>query len=149
MQNLMGKDREGKFHPAKGKPSGSPKDEGVGLNAPITGSLDNYLELADKYTEGPDEMPANVKLRHPNRNVNKGEERRTEKNANKQTNKSKEATFNDDQVPTKSEEWPGILTKELFQELANYQASICVSIYMQTHRAGVEVNEQADNIAFK
>src|SRR5690606_35374718 len=25
----------------------------------------------------------------------------------------------------------------------------CVSIYMQTHRAGVEVNEQADNIAFK
>ncbi|HLT41716.1 MAG TPA: hypothetical protein VKZ95_03350 [Sphingobacteriaceae bacterium] len=145
----MEKDREGKFHPAKGKPSGSPKDEGVGLNAPITGSLDNYLELADKYTEGPDEMPANVKLRHPNRNVNKGEERRTEKNANKQTNKSKEATFNDDQVPTKSEEWPGILTKELFQELANYQASICVSIYMQTHRAGVEVNEQADNIAFK
>lgn len=145
----MGKDREGKFHPKKGKPSGTGREDGVGLNEPHTGSLENYLELADKYTEGADEMPANVKLRHPNRNVNKGEERKEDRISSKSSYKSKQDTFNDGLTTTVTEELPGILTKELFAELTKFQSSICVSVYMQTHRAGVEVNEQADNIAFK
>lgn len=141
----MGKDREGKFHPKKGKPSGNGKEEGVGLNPPHTGSHEEYIEMADKYTEGADEMPA-VAIRHPNRNVNKGEE---ERNSTRQSYKSKSETFSDDRSPAVPEELPGVLTKELFASLAGHKADICISAYIPTHRAGVEVNEQEDIIRFK
>jgi hypothetical protein len=144
----MGKDREGKFHPRKGKPSGSGTEEGVGLTPPNVGSVEQYIELADKYTEGPDEMPANVKVRHPNRNTNKGEEKK-EQPLNKSSYKSKNDTFADDRSPVAIEELPGVLTKELFSELANYRSESSISVYLPTHRAGVEVNENADNLAFK
>jgi hypothetical protein len=144
----MGKDREGNFHPRKGKPSGSGKEEGVGLTPPHTGSVEQYLDMADKYTEGADEMPANVKVRHPNRNVNKGEDRK-EQPLNKASYKSKNETFKDDRSPVVPEELPGVLTKEVFADLANYTSDHCISIYLPTHRAGVEVNENADNLAFK
>jgi hypothetical protein len=144
----MGKDREGKFHPRKGKPSGS-GNEGTGLDTPVTGSIENYLDLADKYTEGADEMPANVKVRHPNRNVNKGDEKKDDCPVNKSSYKSKEETFSDDRSPVVGEELPGVLTKELFTELANFSSDLCISAYLPTHKSGVEVNENADNIAFK
>jgi hypothetical protein len=54
-----------------------------------------------------------------------------------------------DQVSTRLQELPGILSKESFAELAAVKSTNCVSIYMQTHRTGVEVNEQADLTVFK
>jgi hypothetical protein len=145
----MGKDREGKFHPRKGKPSGSGKEDSAKLDTPVVGSIEQYIDLADKYTEGPDEMPANVKIRHPNRNVNKGEEKKSEKPVNKSSYKSKNDTFGDDQIKVNAEELPGILTKELFTDLASFTSEHSISVYMPTHTAGVEVNENADNISFK
>lgn len=70
----MGKDRNGKFIPTKGKPSGTGKDtvglkDAFAVNDPET---DNHI--ADKYTDNIDKATPNVYVRHPNRNVNKGDE---------------------------------------------------------------------------
>jgi len=70
----MGKDREGKFIPPKGKPSGSGKNTN-GLRDAFAGTDPETDEaLRDKYTDAPDEPSANVYVRHANRNVNKGED---------------------------------------------------------------------------
>lgn len=42
-----------------------------------------------------------------------------------------------------------IITSEEFIEIVNYKSSPCISIYLPTHRAGNEVNEKQDAIAFK
>ena len=144
----MGKDREGTYHPPKGKPSGSGKEEGVGLKPAMVGSEDQYLDMADKYTDGPDEMPANVRVRHPNRNVNKGEPRKEPKN-NNNTQKTRTDASGEERAPAVPEQLPGVLTREIFQDLANHEAEFCISIYLPTHRSGVEVNELQDNLAFK
>ena len=52
-------------------------------------------------------------------------------------------------VRSNVEELPGILTKDIFVELAGYNKAPCVSILMPTHKAGVEVNERVDVSAFK
>jgi len=147
----MAKDREGKFQPGKGKPSGSGKEEGVGLHSAIPHGLKQYLEIADKYTEGADEVAANVHIRHPNRNVNKGEDRFEEKkdNLSNKSNKSRNETFTEERATTIPVELPGILTKEILADLANYKSDFCASVYIATHPSGVEVNEQMDPIAFK
>lgn len=67
----MGKDREGKFIPPKGKPSGDGNPK-AGLKPVLNlDNLDERNEIADKYTEGPDEPAANIRVSKPNRNVNK------------------------------------------------------------------------------
>lgn len=40
----MGKDQNGVFHPANGKPSGANKEEGLGLQATSPEKLEEYLE---------------------------------------------------------------------------------------------------------
>jgi hypothetical protein len=55
----------------------------------------------------------------------------------------------EDRNGTRPQELPGVLSKELFAQLAEFKSRHCVSIYMQTHRTGVEVNEQADLTTFK
>lgn len=42
-----------------------------------------------------------------------------------------------------------VITKEEFTELMNYKGENCISIYIPTHRSGVEVNEKQDAIMFK
>jgi len=42
-----------------------------------------------------------------------------------------------------------LIPKEEFTELINYQGKNCISIYIPTHRSGVEVNEKQDAILFK
>src|SRR5687768_16325735 len=42
-----------------------------------------------------------------------------------------------------------ILSKSEFAELANFKSECSVSVYLPTHRSGVEVNEQQDLIVFK
>jgi hypothetical protein len=156
----MGKDREGKFHPAKGKPTGSGKENSVELHFKEDGALDQYLETAEKYTDGQEEMPANVRVRHPNRNVDKHVEYAEDGKPNKRFRKSSSAktsntssgsnTLNgSESVPTEGLELSGILTKPLFEELANHKADIYITAYLQTHAAGVEVNEKQDITAFK
>lgn len=55
----------------KGKPSGG-NDPVVGLRDVHVDQLDQEQEMAQKYTEGPDEEPAeNIYQRHPNRNLDK------------------------------------------------------------------------------
>jgi hypothetical protein len=42
-----------------------------------------------------------------------------------------------------------LIPKEEFKELINYNSNNCISIYIPTHRSGVEVNEKQDAIVFK
>ncbi len=144
----MGKDKSGKFHPGKGKPSGVNKEEGLGLHPTDPENLDQYIEMTDKYTVGTDELAPNVPLRHPNRNTSKGQAEYKEKQ-DTESDKEKNERFDEDHASTVAEELPGILSKELFAEIANYKAECCVSIYIPTHRAGVEINEHFDPIVYK
>jgi hypothetical protein len=67
----MGKDPNGKFIPPKGKPSGDGNSK-AGLK-PVNDweNLEEQLDKEDIYTDGPDMPAANVRVRHPNRNVDK------------------------------------------------------------------------------
>ncbi len=71
----MGKDREGSFHPKKGKPSGEGHKAG---NDAHTETIDKQIQLEEEYgindIEG--EVPG-VRTRHPNRNEDKSRERKT------------------------------------------------------------------------
>jgi hypothetical protein len=42
-----------------------------------------------------------------------------------------------------------MITKEAFKELLQFQNTACVSIYIPTHRSGMQVNEKQDGIVFK
>ena len=154
-KKYMGKDREGKFHPRKGKPSGSVKNEGTtGLKDINSNEIENYLEVAEKYTVGEEEPAPNVRIRHPNRNVDKREERVSEKKDNNNEKnpayKSKTEMFRSDRGDqTAAEELPAFLTKEQLNMLAGVKADPCISVYLETHQAGAEKNEQKDTIAFK
>lgn len=64
-------------------------------------------------------------------------------------------TDGDTYAPTRREieftaaELPGVLSKELFMELANHKSVHCISIYLGTHAAGEEINEHIDQIRLK
>src|SRR4051812_5980392 len=81
----MGKDREGNYHPPKGKPSGSGQGHMKEVNLKDENAIDDYLSTADKYTTGQDEEPDGIPIRHPNRNVNKN---RSDGNATKRQSSS-------------------------------------------------------------
>ncbi len=116
----MAKDREKPSKTDKGKPSGANKSE--------------------------PELPADLPVRHPNRNTSKGEDfSKTESTQNKSRNETYTEAFTN----TIPEELNGNLTKELFVALAGYDQPPCISILMPTHKAGMEVNEQVDLMAFK
>jgi len=127
----MGKDRSGKFHPAKGKPSGAGKGD-----------------TSSRYDGVSDDIPDNIPVRHPNRNTDKRHESfnnlQDAQDSRHDPHAAVEATSS-----VNAEELPHIPTRELLASLANYKAGTCISIYMATHEAGVEVNEQADRIKFK
>ncbi|MBV9962718.1 MAG: hypothetical protein JO072_10760 [Parafilimonas sp.] len=145
----MGKDREGVFHPGKGKPSGANKEEGLGIQPTDADHMDEYNEITEKYTESEDQLSSSVHLRHPNRNTSKGENSFKAKENNSESNKTIQQTITEEGTPVVPEELPGVLSKDLFKDLALYQSSCCISIFLQTHKAGVEVNERNDVISFK
>ncbi len=144
----MGKDREGVFHPKKGKPSDS-RDEGLGLRPTMSPEqLEQDLEMTDKYTRGDDQLAENVRVKHVNRNTNK--KRDLPKNpTDNPSDKAVNETFREDLTSTKPEELPAVLTKETLAELAAFEGSPCITIYIPTHQSGVQVNEQHDVITFK
>lgn len=144
----MGKDKEGKFPTAKGKPSGAgkQKDE-ITVN---TRTREQQAEIEEKYiTPDTDDVASNVRVRHPNRNVDKGAERKLPGNNKNSFNKSITETPTKNFATTQPEELPGNLSKELLEQLAAYESVCCISIYIPTHQSGVEVNEQVDIISFK
>lgn len=145
----MGKDENGMFHPGKGKPSGVNKEEGLGIQATEPEKMDEYLELTEKYTVAEDELDPSLPVRHPNRNTSKGRDVYKGKENTGQSDKTKNEAFNEERAKVVAEELPGIMTKEQFKELANYTAECCITIYLGTHAAGVEVNEHCDPINFK
>jgi hypothetical protein len=145
---IMGKEREGKFHPRKGKPSDSVQTESVGLKPISSGAYEENLDIAEKYTVGDDEPAPNLHLRHRNRNVDKREERKQEKSETKNT-KEKREKHTETEVILSAEEITLPLTKEKLSELANYQSSCCVSFFLPTHQAGAEVNAMTDQTYFK
>jgi len=148
-KQTMGKDQNGTFHPGKGKPSGVNKEEGLGFVSTPPEKLDEYLEMTEKYTIGEDELDPSVRMRHPNRNPSKNENNFKGKENTDESNKSLNQTFTEERTTVVPEELPGILTKEIFSELANYSADCTVSIFLGAHQAGVEVNEHVDPVNFK
>jgi len=148
-KQTMGKDDNGTFHPGKGKPSGVNKEEGLGFVSTPPEKMDEYLEMTEKYTLGPDELEPSVRMRHPNRNTSKGENNFKGKENTDESNKSLNQTFTAERTTVIPEELPGILTKEIFSELANYKANCTISIFLDTHNSGVQVNNHFDPINFK
>ncbi|HKG05276.1 MAG TPA: hypothetical protein VKB19_02405 [Pedobacter sp.] len=70
----MGKNQNNTYIPPKGRPSGSGR-EGSGLkDAFSVTDLQQDNELSERYTSGEDQPAANVHMKHPNRNVDKGRE---------------------------------------------------------------------------
>jgi hypothetical protein len=60
----------GKNH--KDQPSGSNKEEGLGIKSVMPAeNLQRNEEMREKYTKNEDELAENVKQSHPNRNTNK------------------------------------------------------------------------------
>lgn len=149
-KQTKGKDENGVFHPGKGKPSGVNKEEGLGFVSTPPEKLDEYLAITDKYTIGEDELDPSVPVRHPNRNTSKGGNYKGKENTD-ESNKTRTDFFAEDElrVPVEIEELPGVLTRERFTELANYTSDCTVSIFIGSHKAGVEVNEHFDPIHFK
>lgn len=144
----MGKDRSGKFHPPKGKPSGAAKDEGLGITPTDPDKIDQYLDITERYTTGDDELAPHVPVRHPNRNTDKGNTG-FRNLADDQDSRHDPHAFAEETTQVEPQELAPVMTKETFAELANYRGKHCVSIYLTTHAAGVEVNELNDRIAFK
>lgn len=142
----MGKDREGKYHSPKGRPSGSAKSEGIGVDPRDPDYLTKNLEVDKKYENAPDELTLNTQVRHRNRNVNKDEGDYVQRNSIKNKSKNKSATIPD---ATQAEDLSASFSRDTFIELAHYSSYQCISVYIPTHRAGVEVNEQAHRIVFK
>lgn len=146
----MGKDREGKFHPPKGKPSGAYKSEGLGLQPPNPDQMNEYKNITKKYTEDVDEISDNVHLRHANRNTTKNERNTPVKTKNPERNKThKERSVTDEFPKVTPKELPEAITASLFRDLASFRSEVCVSVYIPTHKKGMAVNESQDNIAFK
>jgi hypothetical protein len=70
----MGKDRNGKFIAPKGRPSGSGKNT-IGLkDAFAVNNPEMEDEIATRYTDNIDEPTPDIHVRHPNRNLSKGED---------------------------------------------------------------------------
>src|SRR5205809_395866 len=145
----MGKDKSGVFHPGKGKPSGINKEEGLGIQPTDPERIDEYNEITEKYVESEDELSSSVHFRHPNRNTSKGENTFKAKENKEESDKTIQKTIPEETTSVQPEELPGILTKDVFKDLALYQSDCCISVYMPTHKAGVEVNERNDVASYK
>src|SRR4051812_45875278 len=124
----MGKDKNGTFFPPKGKPSGEGKEKGVIVPSIDPDAMEQYQEIEEKYIESENETGANVYVRHQNRNVDKKESHHA-RNAKRESNKSRNDTLTEEFSSVSPEEITGVLTKEIFTELANYKSTCCVSIY--------------------
>ncbi|MGE7775546.1 hypothetical protein ACQKLP_12530 [Chitinophaga sp. NPDC101104] len=143
----MGKDREGKFIPPKGKPTGNGRESELGLRPNMEGtSIRQDRNITKRYTEKDEKLAPNVRVMHPNRNLHKGEEELTAPEPRPAAG-----------APSHTAGKPqpeGIqeitrLDRDLFARLAAHRAPMSISLLLPTHRRGMEVNEQQDSIALK
>jgi len=135
----IGKDKEGKYHPPKGSPSGKNKKKAVVDSDTIAGNLE----------DNGDAIPDNVRVRHPNRHAGK-RDRVSKKNtievAKNSTLVSSAASPAD---KTADVEEIKDVKLEFLKELSTKSFPVCISIYLPTHTGGVEVNQRQDFIGFK
>jgi hypothetical protein len=111
--------------------------------------MEQYLAVTDKYAADEDVLAENIRVRHRNRIVLKGENSTKGKENRGESNKSDKQNKTEEQPTTEIEQLPGLLTRERFTELANYKDGITISLYFGTNPAGVEANEPFDIISFK
>lgn len=67
----MGKDQNGKFVPPKGRPSGDGVSKAGVKPVNDWENIEQQFEKEEDYTQGPDDPAPNVRVLHPNRNVDK------------------------------------------------------------------------------
>jgi hypothetical protein len=142
----MAKDREGKFHPVKGKPSGRGRQKGV-ITPPSTNeSLDDQVKLEDKYSIDVDRNRADgVRITHPNRNTDKDQDRKSV-DQKRQTAKTRRSASQQDISGVGAEELP--LSKDTINLLESHQGE-CITMFLPMHRMGADVNQQVDQTIFK
>lgn len=128
----MAKNKNNTYIPPKGKPSGNGRETGHLRDAFAGTDPKTENEINAKYMDADGEPANNVPIKHANRHMHKGEDLFTPKN-----------------VPGAAGDKVEAMSKEIFAELAGYQSECCISIYVPTHPAGVEVNEKQDAIRFK
>ena len=142
----MGKDREGNYHPPAGKPSGTGQQTENIVNDK---TLVQQFEIEDKYGIDPDNNEVSgIRVVNPNRNTSKGESSKNPESIKKNLQKSRTEPM----IGQRSELTPEQLTdlsKETLQDLFAFNADICISAYLPTHRKGSDVNDQVDPILFK
>lgn len=145
----MGKDKHGRFIPPKGKPSGNGKED-LGVSSSLSPeAVDKNLEITDKYTNDSEAVAPGVHVLHPNRNVHKETAAPAYDADNTTPDKTTNDTFRGEQFQTPIQELPYPLTRDDFAELAGFRSDCCVSVYLPTHQAGMEINEQEDRVRFK
>ena len=142
----MGKDREGKFHPGKGRLSGKSTPIEIASNY----ASKDEIALEEKYAIDADrDTIEGVPVRHPNRNADKHQQQKISEGQKKRSDKARNVTLTKRRLSVTPEEITDGLSKSTIQLLADYSSVVCISIYMPTHRPGQEVNEQIDPIIFK
>jgi hypothetical protein len=67
----MGKNQNGNYIPPKGRPSGAGRERSI-KEAFAVNDLEKDNELTENFMDDPDNPSANVHIRHPNRNTDKG-----------------------------------------------------------------------------
>jgi hypothetical protein len=145
----MGKDREGKFHPQKGKPAGEGKQKGITTPQVSKKVLAEQFDLEEKYLIDPDtDRVEGTKMRHPNRNAEKDTDRKITEGQKKNSDKSRNQTLTEDFSGIVPGEYMGELSRDVLATLTAYSGT-CVTIYLPSHRTGAEVNDQVDPILFK
>lgn len=146
----MGKDREGNFHPPKGKPSGANKSEGAGMQPTPPDEMDEYKKITEKYMEGEDDPADNVHQRHANRNTSKGENSYKDKANDPEPDSAiREKGSEKEEALITPQELPTALSRDVFRELGTHTSEWCIAIFMNTHSSGMEVNEGYDSVNFK
>ena len=133
----MGKDESSKFN-----------EEAVDVNATQLEETEIYIN-SDTVSGDNDGKEDHSALRHRNRNSSKGEGASISNQNRMNGKKNRNKKVGEEIATAIPEQLPGVLTKETFQELANFKDGITVSLYIPTEKSGVEVNEHFGQIGFK
>jgi hypothetical protein len=147
----MGKDREGKFHTRKGRPSGKGTSKGFDGHEDAA-EIEQQLQMEEQLNVGETGTPDT--MRHPNRNTNKGSSGRLSVNTRRKPAKATRTLTSDntnrpEQTAAIQEGMTTAMSRETFNQLDATPGTHFFSFYMPTHQSGLEVNEQHDRIAFK
>jgi hypothetical protein len=147
----MAKDREGKFHPRKGRPSGEGRSKGFDSHRDAK-AIEEQIKLEEKLDVSVAGTPDT--MRHPNRNKDKARRRSLTVNTRKKPSRttrvpSANTTNTPSGIETTIGEVISTMSREEFQKLDQTPGDVLFSFYMPTHSSGVEVNEQHDKIHFK